>query len=79
MQCRPTKCDCSSLRELIHEQFGFVLMHAETGQRYAAAGDDHGLEYAVRQVIARAKVIGETFTDILKEAERLAALESEPA
>jgi|tagenome__1003787_1003787.scaffolds.fasta_scaffold19995547_2 hypothetical protein len=67
------------LRELVHEQFGFLLLHAENGQRYAEAADDHGLEYAVRQVIARAKFIGETYVDIRNELERLAALKSEAA
>jgi hypothetical protein len=69
--------DMTELRELIHEQFGFLILHSESGQRYAEAADDHGLEYSVRQIIARAKFVGETFTDILKEAERLAARESE--
>jgi hypothetical protein len=65
------------LREFVSEQFGFLLLHAENGQRYAASGDDHGLEYSVRQIVARAKAIGETFVDIMKENERLAVLESE--
>jgi hypothetical protein len=67
------------LRELVAEQFGFLLLHAENGQRYAEAGDDRGLEYSVRQVIARAKFVGETYADIIKEPERLAARESEAA
>jgi hypothetical protein len=67
------------LRELIHEQFAFLLLHAENGQRYAAAGDDHGLEYSVRQVIARVKFISETYIDIRNEQERVAALDSEAA
>jgi hypothetical protein len=65
------------LRELVAEQFGFMLLHAENGQRYAEAGDDQGLEYSVRQIIARAKFIGDTFVDIRHEQERIAALESE--
>ena len=68
-----------ALREIVHEQFGFLLLHAENGQRYAAAGDDHGLEYSVRQIIARAKFVGETFADMCNEEEHLAALDCEAA
>jgi hypothetical protein len=67
------------LRELVHEHFGFLLLHSENGQRFAEAGDDHGLEYAVRQVIARAKFIGATYVDIRNEQQRIAALDRERA
>ena len=67
------------LRELVAEQLGFMLLHAENGQRYAQAGDDQGLEYSVRQIIAPAKFIGETYVDIRHEQERIAALDREAA
>jgi hypothetical protein len=77
--CRELFDGRPELREVIHKQFGFLLLHAENGQRYAAAGDDHGLEYSVRQIISRAKFIGETYVDICQEQERIAALDRETA
>ena len=52
-----------ALREFIHEQLGLAI-HAQNGMRYAEAGDDVGLEYAVRRVAVYTKAALSTVADL---------------
>jgi hypothetical protein len=43
------------LGEAIHEALGFLIFYAESAHAFAGAADDQGLEYSIKQIIARAK------------------------
>jgi hypothetical protein len=67
------------LREVIHENLGFVLLYAEAGQRLCEAGDDAMLECTIRKLIAYTKAAAQDFVGLRTEETRLASLDREAA
>ena len=61
------------LRELTHESMGFIILYAEAAQRFCEAGDDVGLSYAVRSLVAYTRAVAQTCNDLRVERERLQA------
>lgn len=51
-------------REWIAELLWKVGMHADLGTTYAELGDDAGLGYTMRKLIAHARAARDTFQDI---------------
>jgi hypothetical protein len=51
-------------REFIGEALELVRINAQQGVTYAAIGDDVGLEYATRRVVAYARAAITTLTDL---------------
>jgi hypothetical protein len=66
------------LREFIHENAGFLRLYAENAQNYCELGDDLGLDYAVRKLVAYIRAIAETVKDLRVERERLLEMEGQP-
>jgi len=56
-----------ALREFIAENAGLARIQAELAETFAAIGDDTGLEYAVRRLLAYTRQVVGTLAD-LKEA-----------
>jgi len=54
----------AQIREHIHELCGFLRIHAELAQTYAALGDDAGLGYALEHVGLFAKAALEGRVDL---------------
>jgi hypothetical protein len=53
------------LREFIHENAGFVRIQADLAQTYAELGDDAGLRYALRKLVAHVKAATSSFNDLV--------------
>ena len=49
--------DATALREFIGEHLDMARMQAEFGVTYAAIGDDVGLDYTLRQLVARIRAV----------------------
>ena len=63
---------CGSIAELrafIGETMALVAVHADLAETYATLGDDKGLEYALRCLVASSKAALETLAD-LKAADK---------
>ena len=59
----------AALREFIAESLSMVVIQAQLGGTYAGIGDDTGLEYAVRKMVAYTRAVLGTLAD-LQEAKR---------
>ena len=57
------------LREFICERLWCIRVHAENGERFAEIGDDVGLGYSLRGIIAHFRAARASFID-LREEER---------
>lgn len=53
-----------AFREFIAECLGMARIQAELGGTYAAIGDDAGLEYAVRRLVAYTRAALGTLNDL---------------
>jgi len=51
-------------REYLLEALWFVQIQAELGSTYAAIGDDAGLEYAVRRLVAYIQAVIAVLSDL---------------
>jgi hypothetical protein len=51
-------------REFIEETLGMARIQAELGVTYASIGDDAGLEYAVRRLVAYTRAALGTLNDL---------------
>ena len=51
-------------REYIHEALWFAQIQADLGFTYAAIGDDAGLEYAVRRLVAYTRAAVAVLSDL---------------
>jgi len=58
-----------TLEDFLSEQLGFVQLYAGIAQSYVAAGDRVGLNYSMRQLIARVKATASVLNDLPKEPE----------
>ncbi len=58
-----------TLEDFVFEQLGFVQLYAGIAQSYVAAGDRAGLNYSMRQLIARTKVAARVVNDIASETQ----------
>jgi hypothetical protein len=54
-------------REFIAEMLGMARIQAEIGETYAATGDDAGLEYAMRRLVAYTRAALGTLADLKTE------------
>lgn len=57
-------------REFIAENLQMIQIHAELGVLHASVGDDTGLTYAVRRIMAYYKAVFETLTDLKAHKQR---------
>lgn len=48
----------------IHEQLGFVALHAGMGQSYLEAGDTPGFRYSLSSLVARVKAVAGIVNDL---------------
>jgi hypothetical protein len=57
-------------REFIYDMLFGVYIHAEVAASFATAGDDTGLEFALRRLVAHTRAACKTFKDlkVMKEA-----------
>lgn len=53
--------------EFLVEQLGFLSLNASMAQSYVQTGDLPGLNYCVRQIIARVKAIAGILQDIAQQ------------
>jgi hypothetical protein len=53
-----------ALREFIHEHLGLAVINAQVGMSFAEAGDDVGLEYAVRRLAAYTRIAINTLVEL---------------
>lgn len=58
-------------REFIEETLSMARIQAELGVTYASIGDDAGLEYAVRRLVAYTRVALGTLNDLRTTKEQL--------
>jgi hypothetical protein len=56
-----------ALREFIGEHLLLAALQADLGATYAAIGDDAGLEYAVRRLVAYTRVAIATLADLKED------------
>jgi hypothetical protein len=54
----------AAYREFIAETLSMARIQAELGATYAAIGDDVGLEYAMRRMVAYTRAALRTLTDL---------------
>jgi hypothetical protein len=54
------------LREIIGEMFWGSAVHSNIGRNYIELRDDCGLEYAVRNVVARARIMRDVMAMLKK-------------
>jgi hypothetical protein len=59
--------DGGLLRELAHESCGFVILYAEAAQRFCEAGDDVGLRYSMRSLVAYVRAAAQTCEQLSAE------------
>jgi hypothetical protein len=59
----------AALREFIGECLTMVRVQAELGEQYCGIGDDIGLEYSIRRLVAYTKAAPATLAD-LREMKR---------
>lgn len=52
------------LREFIGESLGMAAIHARIGTDYAGLGDDRGLEYSIRSLVAYTRAAYEALVDL---------------
>ncbi len=71
----PADAQC---RQFIHEMLAFVRIASESGQLACEVGDDAGLEYQLRRIIAHMRQATATFKD-LSTIENARRAESEAA
>jgi hypothetical protein len=60
-----------NFREFIGETLAMAQVQAELGATYAAIGDDAGLEYSVRRLVAYTKAAVGTLNDLKAEKPKL--------
>lgn len=65
-------------REFIGEMLAMASIQAQLGETYASIGDDAGLEYAIRRLVAYVRASRDTLLD-LKEMKKNSAQRSERA
>ncbi|GEO18748.1 hypothetical protein [Microvirga aerophila] len=59
----------AAYREFIHETLAMAQIQAQLGTTYAALGDDAGLEYAMRRLVAYMRAAVDTFKDLKAQKE----------
>ena len=59
-----------ALREFIGEHLLLAALQADLGATYASIGDDAGLEYAVRRLVAYTRAAIGTLADLKEERNR---------
>jgi hypothetical protein len=60
-----------ALREFIEESLAMARIQAELGATYASIGDDAGLEYAVRRLVAYTRAALGTLNDLRTNKEQV--------
>jgi hypothetical protein len=64
MHDMPPNGDPETLRAILAEQLWFIGVNAEIGIRYTETGDDTGLAYSIRRIIASTRLIVATGADL---------------
>lgn len=59
-----------ALREFIGEHLSLAALQADLGATYAAVGDDVGLEYAIRRLVAYTRTAIGTLADLKEDKNR---------
>jgi len=63
-----TRSSAIDAEAFIHEQLGFVVLHAGMGQSYLEAGDTPGFRYSLSSLVARVKAVAGIVNDLSAKA-----------
>lgn len=63
-----TRSPAIDAEAFIHEQLGFVALHAGMGQSYLEAGDTPGFRYSLSSLVARVKAVAGIVNDLSAKA-----------
>lgn len=63
-----TRSSAIDAEAFIHEQLGFVALHAGMGQSYLEAGDVPGFRYSLSSLVARVKAVAGVVNDLSAKA-----------
>jgi hypothetical protein len=69
MNAEPHPLD--NFREFVGETLAMAQVQAELGAKYASIGDDAGLEYSIRRLVAYTKAAISTLDDLKAEKPKL--------